>query len=208
MAKPVDRTILTGQESMIMFRAAIKNPWTRDPYERRLINFLTSSEVRMTPDEFVSLAKNPQTASEAEKKIVSFILKENDRKENGKITASTVGNALKAVRTLLEMNDVTHFNWKKMKRILPKARKYALDRNPTAEEIRDILQVADLRGKPLTLLFISGGIREGAVEGLKVRDYTRTDRQGQSISYKNQGATTVTLGRLVVYNGEPERYVT
>jgi len=83
-----------------MFRAAIKNPWTRDPYERRLINFLTSSEVRMTPDEFVSLAKNPQTASEAEKKIVSFILKENDRKENGKITASTVGNALKAVRTL------------------------------------------------------------------------------------------------------------
>jgi len=116
MAKPVDRTILEEQESMIMFRAAIKNPWTRDPYERRLVNFFNT--VNMTPDQFVSLAKNPQTASEAEKKIVSFILKENDRKENGKITASTVGNALKAVRTLLEMNDVIHFNWKKMKRIL------------------------------------------------------------------------------------------
>ncbi len=62
---------------MIMFRAAIKNKWTRDPYERRLVNFFNT--VKMTPDEFVSLAKNPQTVSDAEKKIVSFILKENDR---------------------------------------------------------------------------------------------------------------------------------
>ena len=208
MAKPVDRTILTGQESMIMFRAAIKNRWTRDPYERRLINFLTSAEVKMTPDEFVSLAKNRRTASKAEKKIVAFISKENDRRENGKITASTVGNVLKALRTLLEMNDACHLNWKKIRRTLPKARKYALDRNPTAEEIRDILNVADLRGKPLTLVFISGGIREGALEGLKVGDYTRTDRHGRKIDFRNQGATTVTLGRLVVYNGEPERYVT
>jgi len=193
---------------MIMFRAALKNPYTRDPYERRLINFLEFIG-NMTPDEFVSLAKNQVTASEAEKKIISFISKENDRKENGEITASTVGNALKAVRTLLEMNDVTYFNWKRIKRILPKARKYALDRNPTTEEIRDIVNVADLRGKPLTLLFTSTGIREGAMEGLKVRDYTRIDRQtGQKISYKNQEAMTTTLGRLVVYNGEPERYVT
>jgi len=193
---------------MIMFRAALKNPYTRDPYERRLINFLEFIG-NMTPDEFVSLAKNQVTASEAEKKIISFISKENDRKENGEITASTVGNALKAVRTLLEMNDVTYFNWKRIKRILPKARKYALDRNPTTEEIRDIVNVADLRGKPLTLLFTSSGIREGAMEGLKVRDYTRIDRQtGQKISYKNQEAMTTTLGRLVVYNGEPERYVT
>jgi integrase len=207
MAKPVDRTILTGQESMIMFRAAIKNRWTRDPYERRLVNFFNI--IKMTPDEFVSLAKNPQTASEAEKKIVSFILKENDRKENGKITASTVGNVLKAIRTLLEMNDVFSINWKKIRRILPKARKYALDRNPTSEEIRDILEVADVRGKPLTLLFTSGGIREGAVEGLKVRDYTRIDgSSGQKIDFRYKGELTSSIGRLVVYNGEPERYIT
>ena len=84
-----------------MFRDALKNPYTRDPYERRLINFLEFIG-NMTPDEFVSLAKNQVTASEAEKKIISFISKENDRKENGEITASTVGNALKAVSTLLE----------------------------------------------------------------------------------------------------------
>ena len=44
----VDRTVLTG-ESIIMFRAAVKNPYPRDPYERRLINFL--NVVKMTPDD-------------------------------------------------------------------------------------------------------------------------------------------------------------
>jgi hypothetical protein len=199
----VDRTVLTG-ESIIMFRAAVKNPYTRDPYERRLINFL--NVVKMAPDEFVSLAKNQP--SEVEKKIFSFISRENDRYESGDITASTVGNVLKAIRTLLEMNDV-YLNWKKIRRILPKARRYALDRMPTTEEIQDIINVADLRGKPLTLVFISSGIREGAIEGLTVRDYTRIDKQGQKIDYRSRDAlVTSSIGRLVVYNGEPERYVT
>jgi hypothetical protein len=199
----VDRAVLTG-ESIVMFRAAVKNPHTRDPYERRLINFLNT--VKMTPDEFVSLAKTKP--SEVEKKIITFISRENDRHESGEITASTVGNVLKAIRTLLEMNDV-YLNWKKIRRILPKARRYALDRMPTTEEIQDIINVADLRGKPLTLVFISGGIREGAVEDLKVRDYTRIDKQGQKIDYRSRDASvTSSIGRLVIYNGDPERYVT
>src|SRR5215831_9228466 len=144
----VDRGVLTG-ESIVMFRAAVKNPHTRDPYERRLINFL--NVVKMTPDEFVSLAKNQP--SDVEKKIISFISKENDR--------------------------------------------------------HDIITVADLRGKPLTLVFISGGIREGAIEGLKVRDYTRIDKQGQKIDYRSRDVSvTSSIGRLVIYYGDPERYVT
>jgi hypothetical protein len=199
----VDRAVLTG-DSIIMFRAAVRNPYTRDPYERRLINFLNI--VKMTPDEFVCLAKTQP--SEVEKKIISFISRENDRHERGEITASSVGNVLKAIRTLLEMNDV-YLNWKKLRRILPKARRYALDRMPTTEEIQDIINVADLRGKPLTLVFISGGIREGAIEGLKVRDYTRIDKQGQKIDYRSRDASvTSSIGRLVIYNGDPERYVT
>jgi hypothetical protein len=167
--------------------------------------------IKMTPDEFVSLAKTQP--SEVEKKIISFISRENDRHESGEITASTVGNVLKAIRTLLEMNDV-YLNWKKIRRILPKARRYALDRMPTTDEIQDIINVADLRGKPLTLVFISSGIREGAIEGLKVRDYTRIDKQGQKIDYRsrdgigNKATSASSIGRLVVYNEDPERYVT
>ena len=57
----------------------------------------------------------------------------------------TVGNALKAIRLLLEMNDVS-LNWKKIKRILPKAIRYALDRTPTIGEIQEIIEASDLRG--------------------------------------------------------------
>ncbi|MGC2570109.1 MAG: site-specific integrase, partial [Candidatus Nitrosopolaris sp.] len=185
--KAIDRSLLQG-ESMDQFRAAIRNPVTRDQYERRLIGFLKS--VKMTPDEFVTKAKSQ--CSIIEKVIVLFISAENDRVENKEITAGTVANVLKPIKTLLEMNDVTFINWKKIKRVLPKVRRYALDRIPTIDEIQNIVEAADIRGKPLTLVFVSSGIREGAIAQLKVADYTRLEG----------------VGRLVVYNGDPERYVT
>ena len=90
------------------------------------------------------------------------------------------------------MNDVITVNWKKIKRVLPKVRRYALDRIPTINEIQNIVEAADIRGKALTPVFISSGTREGAIKQLKVGDYTRTEG----------------VGRLTVYNGDPERYVT
>lgn len=57
------------------------------------------------------------------------------------------------------MSDV-QLNWKKIRRVLPRARRYALDRVPTIDELREILDAADLRGKALTLIFTTSGIRE------------------------------------------------
>lgn len=51
---------------------------------------------------------------------------------------------------------------------MPKVRRYALYRIPTIEEIREIFDASDLRGKTLTLVLLSSGIREGAIEMLKV----------------------------------------
>jgi hypothetical protein len=48
------------------------------------------------------------------------------------------------VRLLLEINDVS-LNWKKITRVLPRARRYALDRIPTVEEIREIVDAAYIR---------------------------------------------------------------
>lgn len=89
------------------------------------------------------------------------------------------------------MNDAP-LNWKKIKRVLPKTRRYALDMIPTIDEIQSIVEAADIRGKALTPVLISSGIREGAIEELKVGDYTHIEG----------------IGRLAVYNGDPERYVT
>lgn len=132
--KQVDRSLLSG-ESITLFRAAIRNAATRDPYERRLITFL--KRIEMDPDSFVDLAKSHPQVSE--KKIISYINEEVHRADEGLITESTIRNPLKAIKLLLEMNDVS-LNWKKIRRLLPPARGYALDRIPTIDEIRDIRQ--------------------------------------------------------------------
>ena len=63
-----------------LFRAAIKSPATRDPYERRLLNFL--DYVKLSPDEFVTLGRN-QSAT-VEKKVMSFIAAQKARVEKGR----------------------------------------------------------------------------------------------------------------------------
>ena len=135
--KSLDRSILHG-ESIELFKAAIRSPSTRDPYERRLIGFLRT--VNLVPDDFVAMAK--ENCSSVEKMIISFISTQNLRAQRGEITTATVGNCLKAVRLLLEMNDIS-INWKKIRRVVPRARRYALDRIPTVEEIHEIIEASD-----------------------------------------------------------------
>lgn len=67
---------------------------------------------------------------------------------------------------------------------------------PTPEEIMEILDASDIRGKPSTLLLVSNGVREGDIETLHVGDYTPIRNNGQTVA-----------GRLVVYADHPEQYV-
>jgi integrase len=190
MPRKIDRSALQG-EVLEIFKAAIKSPVTRDVYERRLLNFL--GHLKMTPEGFLSIAKeNPGTA---EKKIITFAFGLKERNEKGEIAAGTVHNCVKCVRLLLEMNDI-FLNWKKISRILPRVRRYALDRIPTAEEIREILDASDIRSKALTLVLLSSGIREGAIELLRIGDYVPIKRNGKTAA-----------GKIIVYAGEPEQYL-
>ena len=100
MANAVNRSILDG-EWITIFRAAVRSKYTLDPYERRLIAFL--SDVGMSCDEFVGLAKTNPAA--VEKMVVDFVLKEKHRLKQGGIASSTISNKLKPIKLLLEMND-------------------------------------------------------------------------------------------------------
>jgi integrase len=111
-------------------------------------------------------------------------------------SAGTINNWVKAARLFLDMSDI-HLNWKKIRRVLPRARRYALDRVPTIDELREILDAADLRGKALTLIFTSSGIREGAIPYLHVSNYSHVKKEGHLLA-----------GRLQVYSGDPDSYVT
>jgi hypothetical protein len=133
VAKTADRNFLQGQ-SVDLFRAAIKSQATRDPYERRLIGFLKRMDA-VSPDAFVEFARNNSVL--AENKIIAFLSSERARADRGEISAGTINNWVKAARLFLEMSDV-QLNWKKIRRVLPRARRYALDRVPTMDELREI----------------------------------------------------------------------
>jgi hypothetical protein len=130
--------------------------------------------MNLVPDDLVAMAK--MNSSSVERMIISFISTQNSRAQKGEITTATVGNCLKSVRLLLEMNDIS-LNWKKIRSVLPRARRYALDRIPTVEEIHGIREASDIREKALTLVFVSSGIREGAIEHMEVGDYTQIKRE-------------------------------
>jgi integrase len=137
------------------------------------------------------------TPQQAEKILFKYINSQVERSERGEISANTIRNPIKAFRLLLETNDVTSINWKKIKRIVPRGRNYAIDRIPTIEEIKEIYGACDIRGKALTLMLLSSGIREGAIQSLTISDWSPIYRDKKLIA-----------GRLVVYNGEPEKYIT
>ena len=50
---------------------------------------------------------------------------------------------------------VVQLNWKKLRRVLPRARRHPLSRVPISDELREILDTADLGGKALKLIFTS-----------------------------------------------------
>lgn len=68
---------------------------------------------------------------------------------------------------------------------------------PTMEEIREIYEQSDLRGRALTLVLFTSGIREGAIQSLTISDWSAIHRNNALVA-----------GKLIVYNGEPERYTT
>lgn len=62
--------------------------------------------------------------------------------------------------------------------------------------MRKIIDAADIREKALTLVFVSSGIREGAIEHLRVGNYPNIQIDREKTA----------AGRLVVYSGDPEQY--
>jgi hypothetical protein len=137
------------------------------------------------PDKFLQLAKEePEVAVE---KLKEFIKSRRD-----KLAPASVNNPVMAVRSFLESYDVK-LNWKQVRKVLPQNQKIALDRPPSIEEIRRLLEVCGLREKVAILIMESSGIRVGAFDYLKIRDFTRL-KSG--------------IGRLLVYENTGDKYYT
>ena len=155
--KKTDRSVIEGK-SIQGLREALNSSFTRAAYERRLAGFFR--DVGFDADEFVAKAK--ADPNWAQKFITDHMLKQKQRVLEKEIEASSLGNIRKPLRLLLEMNDVTDINWKKISRLMPKERKYALDRAPTIDELRLLISNSELRLQAILLTMASSGIRIGA----------------------------------------------
>jgi hypothetical protein len=91
LTKAVNCSIVE-EECITIFRGAMRIKYTLDPYELRLVAFL--SGIGNTCDEFVELAKtNPAVA---EKTIIGFILKEKQKAEHRSTVTTTCHGSLTA----------------------------------------------------------------------------------------------------------------
>jgi integrase len=98
-----------------------------------------------------------------------------------------------ALRKFYSMNDVL-LNWNKIHAYLGEDEKTIEDEAYTHEEIKKMLQFAQLRTRVLILLLASSGIRMGALVGLKWKHLTYLEKQD--------------IYQITIYPKSKQRYIT
>ncbi|KAA2279070.1 hypothetical protein [Candidatus Nitrosocosmicus sp. SS] len=180
------------------FIYAIRSPETQKRYPRRFKPFLAYANIsgNQIEDQLLDLytkaKSNPRWLQET---IINFMILQKDRVSRGEIEASTISNYYKPLKLFCDMNDIL-LNWKLISRGIPRGRHASLDRAPTIQEIRKLLNYPDIRIRPIVSLMVTSGIRIGAWDYLKWKHIIPVeDESGNVIAAKVQ-----------VYAGEPEQY--
>ncbi len=171
-----------------------------------LVNRETSSELMFDtrkacqdmgfkhPDEMLDLVE--KESKEATNRILKYVISERTR-----VSSATLDNRINAIKQFLGYYELRgKIGWGRIKVAKPKRKKVASDRAPTKEEIRALLQECDSRMRFFVLVCASCGVRRGWTSYASVKDLNRV-----TTSINNM---EVEFGRLVVYRGEPEEYVT
>jgi hypothetical protein len=182
---------------MTVFRDAIRSPLTKDRYEKRLDLFFRfinqdGTTLDKRAEAFAARAKND--ADWAINEIMIYMRNQKERAEKGQISESTISNYFKPIKLFCEMNDIM-LNWKKITRAMPRGRRSAMDRAPSIDEIRRLMEYPDRRIKPIVLTMISSGIRVGAWDYLRWGHIEPMMKDGKVVAAK-----------IRVYVGDPEEY--
>jgi integrase len=181
-----------------IFLYAMNSPVTRDRYTTRFRRFFSFIGIEGDVEEQcrVFIEKSVKDPQFPFGNIVSFLQAQKERVDKKEITGSTVRNYVKAIKLFTEMNDIL-ISWKKITRGLPKGRKWADDRAPTLDEIRQIVEYPDRRIKPIVYTMVSSGIRLGAWDYLRWGHIQPVYRKDEIVAAK-----------VLVYAGEEEQYNT
>jgi integrase len=141
----------------------------------------------MTADEFVaSVRRHPKAF---EKQFTEFL-----HGLQPKVSPSRIAQIRFSIQKLLELNRVNNVDWTFVSEFVPKHKRFGEDRAPTVEEVRKIVELADLRTKGVVLFLVSSGARIGAVSWLRWRDVKEVELGGKKFA------------QVTIYRGEPEQY--
>jgi integrase len=110
-----------------------------------------------------------------------------------KYSYNTVSLYVASISHFYQMNDFV-LNWKRLGKFKGKKRLVVEDKPYTKEQIRHMLDFADLRTKCIILLMASAGLRRGALPRLRIKDLTKIEKYG--------------LYKISVYKNEAEAYTT
>jgi integrase len=165
----------SDQDPLAIFKYALKSSESQRQYPGRLKVFLDYLGLGGTIQEQTRVLakkarKDPKWFQES---LMKFIVYQKERVNRKEISEGTIGNYYKAIKLFCEMNfDQPIINWKKIARGMPRARKFALDRIPTIEEIRRLCEYPDRRIKAIIYTMASSGIRVGAFDYLQWKHIT------------------------------------
>ena len=181
-AKPV------GDESLRALMGSMRLATeTKNNYLIRIRQYL--KHVGMTADQFIAdVKRHPKVF---EKQFTEFL-----QDLQPKVSPSTMAIFRDSIKKLLEVNRINSIDWTYIKEYIPKHKKFGEDRAPTLEEVRKIVELANLRMKCVVLFLASSGARIGSVTWLRWRDIEEVELDGKKFA------------RATIYRGEPEQYTT
>jgi integrase len=144
-----------GQKSIEQFWALQKlSKVTKTSYMMRVNQYL--KHINMDADAFVAKTKkDPETF---QKEFIAYLAKWGEGAR-----PSTIVFVRDSLKRFLETSRVQNVDWSYVNQFVPERKRYGEDRAPTADEIRRIVNAADLRMRSLVLFLCSSGARIGAI---------------------------------------------
>ncbi|MFI5421029.1 MAG: hypothetical protein ACHQ1H_08695, partial [Nitrososphaerales archaeon] len=128
---------LVEVDPLTEFFDAIKNPLTKNSYQKRLTLFFNylklEGDLKTQARTFAKKAKSDLLGTTAQ--VNEYMRSQKLRAEKGEISENTLPNYFKPIKLFCEENDII-LNWKKIQRRIPRGRNAADDRIPTLDEIK------------------------------------------------------------------------
>jgi hypothetical protein len=196
---PLDYDGYLVGRSYQLFKNAIRSEKSFQLYKQYLFHFCEF--IKMTTEEIATKYNSARVTKESIKfqhMVEDYAVLLQSKVKNQDISAKTCVVMIPPVKLFCEMNDII-LNWRKIGKLLPRGSSNALDEAYTREQIRRMLEFADLRTKIPILFMASGGMRLGGFQSL-------TDDCINPIYDEKTGK--LLAAHIVIYKGTDEEYDT